>query len=208
MVDNTETKSPGGVSIEFLDLVDEDLHENDQSRATGFVGLSSEVQWLRSFLRLESARDLSTNVTTLKQCLHSTAGANKEQVYDVSFYLDSENIGLSSDADQYRLPSTDVAEGLVNTYMEKVHDSFPILSRQLFESQFRKYLKDSSQDKAPRLNQKWEAVLNLVFAISSKYSHVSNVNWHADRWDYFAYHARARSLTWNKSTLIQHPDLP
>lgn len=40
-------------NAEPMDLLDENLHENDRSRATGFVGQSSDVQWLRSLLLLE-----------------------------------------------------------------------------------------------------------------------------------------------------------
>ncbi|KAJ4356299.1 uncharacterized protein N0V89_004330 [Didymosphaeria variabile] len=187
-----------------LDLVDENLHETDQARATGFLGANSEVQWLRSFLLLERG---CSHITTSERG-SSARSANNEQVSAVTFYLDSRRIDPEFRVDPYELPTADAAEQLLNVYMEKVHDSFPILPRKLFQDQCRKYFDALRQGAAPRLSSKWQAILNLVFAIAAKYSHLVKANWQADERDHLIYQARAHAFAWNESTLGQHPDLP
>lgn len=190
-------------NAESLDLLDENLHENEQSRAVGFVGLSSDVQWLRSFLLLERA---DTDVTSGGGSPSRTT--HIEPVSAVTYYLDHESIEMGFRVDRYELPAFDVAEQLLSVYMEKVHDSFPILPRKLFEGQCRKYFDSSRHGSAPLLNTKWQAILNLVFAIGSKYSHLVKPSWQADERDDTIYGARAQALAANKSVVEQHPDLP
>ncbi|KAF2447068.1 hypothetical protein P171DRAFT_409437 [Karstenula rhodostoma CBS 690.94] len=191
-------------NTESLDLVNENLHETDQARATGFVGANSEVQWLRSFLLLE--RGDSDAATSERGSSANTA--NNEQVSTVTFYLDSKSLDLEFHIDPYEFPTADVAEQLLSIYLEKVHDSFPILPRKLFQDQCRKYFEAVRSGSAPRLSAKWQAILNLVFAIGAKYSHLIRARWQADERDHLIYQARASAFAWNENTLEQHPDLP
>jgi len=208
MIDNLIFDTSERVNIDSLDLLDENLHENDRSRATGFVGPNSEVQWLRTFLLLERADGTTAKGMMPEQRTWSAGPINNEQVSAITFYLDNENIDLDFHVDSYGLPPPEVAEQLLGVYMDKVHSSFPILPRRLFEDQFRRYFIGLAQGTAPRLNAKWQAILNLVFAIGSKYSHLIKASWQADERDHLIYQARARNFAWNESTLTQHPDLP
>ena len=190
-----------GLNTGSLDLVDEDLHGTDQARATGFVGPNSEVQWLRTFLLLE--RGDSEMATS------DGASSTKDgQVRTVTFYLDSQSMDPEFHIDPYGLPTADAAEQLLNVYMEKVHDSFPILPRKLFSDQCWKYFEGLRRGSAPRLSTKWQAILNLVFAIGAKYSHLVKAKWQADERDYLIYKTRAHVFAWNENTLGRHPDLP
>jgi hypothetical protein len=110
--------------------------------------------------------------------------------------------------DPYDLPQLETAEHLLNCYMSKVHDSFPILPRKTFEDQFRKYFKALANGNAPRLSPKWQAILNLVFAIGAKYSHLSKAKWQADERDHLMYQARARAFGLNETTMTNHSDVP
>ncbi|OAG07114.1 uncharacterized protein CC84DRAFT_1117220 [Paraphaeosphaeria sporulosa] len=192
------------LNTESLDLVDENLHETDQARATGFVGPGSEVQWLRSFLLLE--RGDSDAATSKRGSSANTT--NNEQVSTITFYLDNKNVDPEFPVEPYELPTADVAEQLLNIYLEKVHDSFPILPRKLFQDQCQKYFEALNHGSALRLSAKWQAILNLVFAIGAKYSHLVKANWQADERDHLIYQARASAFAWNENTLGQHPDLP
>ncbi|KAK7177536.1 hypothetical protein PSPO01_16415 [Paraphaeosphaeria sporulosa] len=187
-----------------LDFVDENLHKTDQARATGFVGPNSEVQWLRSFLLLERG---DSDVATSERG-SSANSAKNEQVSAVTFYLDSKSIDLEFHVDPYEIPRADVAEQLLNIYMEKVHDCFPILPRKLFQDQCRRYFEVLRHGSTPKLSSKWQAILNLVFAIGAKYSHLIKADGQGDERDHLLYQARASALAWNKTTLDQHPDLP
>lgn len=92
--------------------------------------------------------------------------------------------------------------------MLKAHDSFPILAREAFEDQFQKHFAAIRNENAPRLNPGWQAILNMVFAIGAKYSHLAQVDWRADERDHLLYQARARLLGLGESTITMHPDIP
>ncbi|KAF2678676.1 hypothetical protein K458DRAFT_394724 [Lentithecium fluviatile CBS 122367] len=190
------------LEVDSLDL-DENLHENERSRATGFVGKNAEVQWLRTLLLQERQKE-DPGIASSSISLWT----NSEQVSLVTFYLDTENVDLDYEVDAYELPPPETAERLLVLYMEKVHDSFPILPKKLFEDQFLRYFQGMARGAAPRLNPKWQAILNLVFAIGARYSHLSKEEWRADERDHLIYQARARRFAWNDATLSQHPDLP
>lgn len=189
-------------NAEPMDLLDENLHENDRSRATGFVGQSSDVQWLRSLLLLERMEGDRTSEGGAPSCAILNG-----QVSAVTYYLDDENIEMGVQIDPYELPSSNMAEKLLSIYMQKVQKSFPVLPRELFEDQFRTYFNALRYGLAPRLNTKWQAILNLVFAIGAKYSHLVKTSWRADEQDHVIYQARAQALAVNPSILGQHPDL-
>jgi hypothetical protein len=196
------------VDLTSLDLLDENLHENDRSRATGFVGKNSEVQWLRALLNRDRTEEESTGTAPRDRRPSFATGSSNEQVSAVTFYLDNEKVNLDFHVEPYELPAMDMAERFLATYMDKVQDCFPILPRKLFEDQFRRYFEAKAHGAAPRLNPKWQAILNLIFAIGARYSHLIKATWCADERDHLVYHARARAFGWNEATLSQHPDLP
>ncbi|KAJ4318077.1 hypothetical protein N0V94_004602 [Neodidymelliopsis sp. IMI 364377] len=191
---------------ELLDLLDEDLHINDRARATGFVGRYSEVQWLRTAVTAQPMRT-GEDAGRFYERRGSNAPVN-EQISLYSFWTDCESVDIDFSVDPYELPSLETAERLLACYMSKVHDSFPILPRRNFEDQFRKYFTALHNGNAPRLSPKWQATLNLVFAIGAKYSHLVEENWRADERDHLVYQTRARAFGINDTTMTSHPDVP
>lgn len=180
-------------------VVDEDILKDEHSRATGFIGRTSEVQWLRSIiLRLD---DLDkTSAKAMVQALvrpQERFGPSLSSLNPASsftFYLDSEHIDLGFFVNPYELPSLHTARRLLDSYMKSVHHLFPILSRTLFEDQFEKYFMASETSNAMPADPKWQSVLNSVFAIGAKYLHLITSSWRADTDDHQIYHARARAL--------------
>jgi hypothetical protein len=55
--------------------------------------------------------------------------------------------------------------------------------------------------------RKWLAIVNLIFAISARYSHVVRAEWRGDDRDHLIYFSRARLLSLDGETLFQHADL-
>ncbi|KAF2848752.1 C6 transcription factor-like protein [Plenodomus tracheiphilus IPT5] len=190
-----------------LDLLDENLHENDRARATGFVGGNSEVQWLRAVasahLRRTDDETTGPSAQRRESCVPSC-----EQVSSFSFWADGENVDLDIFIAPYDLPQPEVAERLLHCYMLKAHDSFPILARKPFEDQFRIYFRAVKNGNAPVLSPKWQAILNLVFAIGARYSHLVKANWRADDRDHLIYQARARAFGLTQTTFTSHSDIP
>ncbi|KAF1924635.1 uncharacterized protein M421DRAFT_71819, partial [Didymella exigua CBS 183.55] len=195
------------LDTEALNLLDEDLHVNDRARATGFVGNNSEMKWLRA-AALAHPEQIEEEPNALHRRDSYTSGLGNEQISAYSFWIDNENVDIDFFVDPHDLPQLDIAERLLSCYMSKVHDSFPILPRKTFGDQFRKYFTALGNGNAPRLCPKWQAILNLVFAISAKYSHLSKATWQADARDHLIYQARARTLGLNEQTITNHPDVP
>jgi hypothetical protein len=209
---------------EGLDFLDEDLYR-DETRSTGFVGQSSEVQWLRAIAVAQADTTDGDWVGLAPQHRDSDAPAS-EPVNSVSFWTDCDGVIIDFEVDPYELPQPDIAEHLVQCYMIKVHgkhphvrticethtyflhnsESFPILPRRAFEDQIRMYFTAIRNGNAPRLDPKWQTVLNLVFAIGANYSHLLDSRWRVE--DHTKYEARARAFGLNEDAFISHPDIP
>ncbi|ORY07939.1 fungal-specific transcription factor domain-domain-containing protein [Clohesyomyces aquaticus] len=182
------------VDAESHDLLEEDLTRDDETRATGFVGKASEVQWLRS-VKLQLNR--TEEETSDRRPSYGLGG--KEQVSSFNFYLDVHDNDNDYLMDSAELPTPETANHLLQCYLSTVHDSFPILPKGELEARF----KDPG-----RLSQKWQAILNMVFAIGAKYSHLVRASWQADERDHYIYETRARSFGLSEATLSSHPDIP
>lgn len=195
------------LDVGSLDLLDEDLHINDRARSTGFVGRNSEVQWLRAVAMAHSERTEEDSGRGQRKGSYAP-GIGCEQVSSYSFWSDNESVDVDFFVDPYELPPLETAEHLLECYMSKVHDSFPILPIKIFEDQFRKYFAARLNGNAPRLSPKWQAILNLVLGIGAKYSHLSKAKFRADNRDHIIYQARARALSLNDTMITSHPDLP
>ncbi|KAF2259417.1 hypothetical protein CC78DRAFT_585988 [Lojkania enalia] len=220
--------APDGVSgslgsNEEIDLLDEDLLRSRESRATGFFGQNSEVQWLRSLrFQMQGSDNVLSGLShgappvgdesdlrpTGSYPAFSRTGSNLH-VADSAFYLDAENLDVTELlVNQWELPSPDMAESLFNCYMTTVHISFPILPK-VYELQFRKLYNSIRQQRPLPVSDKWQAILNLVFAIGARYSHLTNAPWQAEPNDHLIYMVRALRLLQLENTvmIISHPDL-
>jgi hypothetical protein len=145
--------------MEGLDNLDEDLMCNSSSRATGYVGQSSEVQWLCSVqrqtehpgvnprgLQPRGPPGLEQNAANARsEALHERRDTAREDsrlgsmkhIIESTFYLDSEEISLDMFVDPYEDPHPDVAERLFSCYYETVHASFPLVGHTSISSQYR-----------------------------------------------------------------------
>jgi hypothetical protein len=174
----------------------------------GFWGKTSEVQWLRSvMLQLERrTSDPGIQFTERPGSSASVIGS-VDQVSSFSFYMDSEPIDLEFYGDVYELPSPDVAERLLSCYETTLHTSYPILPKKALDG-FRQYFVVISNGQASRLNPRWQAILNLVFALGAKYSHLVQATWKADERDHLIYYSKVRLLNMADISLTSHPDVP
>lgn len=227
----TPTKNSGEAHVtasvgsnEDLDFLDEDLMRTRESRETGFVGQNSEVQWLRSVQRQAESNETEQwglphgppgtsddAANQRSEALHQRREESNtavRHVTDATFYLDSDNIELDIAVNPYELPDPEIAEQLLDCYMSTVHGSFPILP-QSFEDQVRRFISSLKQNNAFQVPDRWRALLNLVFAIGVKYSHLIGTDWQGDERDHLVYMTRASHLLGMSNTvmLISGPDL-
>jgi hypothetical protein len=134
-----------GFNVEALDPWEEDLQQSGRSRGTGVVGTTSEIQWLHALLQ---ANQLDDNVRH-----RSYTAPNSDQVSLITYYLEN-TANLDYAVDPYHVPPLVTAKQQLAVYMEKVHDSFPILSRKLFEDKCERYFQSVEHGIAPRLSPK------------------------------------------------------
>lgn len=221
-----ETRVTASVgSNEDLDHVQEDLMRSRESRETGYVGQNSEVQWLRTVQRQaentssepqdmpygppgNSQDAINKRSNALHERRQNSKPSSMKSVTDSTFYLDSENIDIDFAVDPYELPDLDTAERFLDCYMSTVHTSFPILPKN-FHDQVRKFIQSSKQNRKLEVPTKWYALMNLVFAIGARYSHLIGASWRGDERDHLVYMTRAVHLLGLKNTVmfISGPDL-
>lgn len=208
-----------------LDVCDEDLHRNEVSRATGFIGKNSEIQWIR---RLHHEADHAKEIHEQYAGPYGPPGISGKaeaervnarkrrqekdphpltQTSNYSFYLDDESIDMDFMLDPFELPPFETAERLLKCFIGSVQDSFPILAQKTFISQFYHHYTSLGRGTPVKLPQKWQAILNLVFAIGAAYSHLTEAEWRADERDHLVYHSRAWALNLKDPWWFQHPDL-
>ena len=215
--------SAGAGSTGALDRTNEDFTRED-ARQTGFMGKNSEVTWLQR-LREENAYGdgqqgqqgkgappKSTGTSMASLTSRRPGGENQPStsdsepsfnIHDSSYHMDDVSIFTYEAVDPYELPTPEVANHLFDAYMERVHSSFPFVGRLNLTSQFRKLISGTAQ----RPPEKWLAILNLIFAIGAKYSHLINAEWKGDERDHLIYFTRARLLAVSSETIFRHPDL-
>lgn len=113
-----------------LDLVDEDMLRSHESKAIGFVGQDSEVQWSRGLnSQLQSADELpygpprnsNEAVTQRINALHAQEESSKlgsiMHAADFTPHLDSDAIDVDAVVVPYELPPPEIAERSIDRYM-------------------------------------------------------------------------------------------
>ncbi|KAK7513248.1 fungal-specific transcription factor domain-containing protein [Phyllosticta citriasiana] len=222
-VENPEAMVSAEVgSQRSVDLVGEDLVQTEQTRATGFIGKVSEVAWAQSLAHVQNSQ-------TKDECdgsqVFGTAGDGEraqkdrleamgrrhapeyrpqDRVSDYNYHADQEDVLLLSNVDKDELPTAEMATNICECYMKNVQGMFPALSKSDFMNQFEIYLGSRNPENLPA---KWRAILNLVFAIGARFSHLAEAPWRGDERDHLIYFTRARHLGFNGETLLEHPDI-
>ncbi|GAD95724.1 hypothetical protein PVAR5_4370 [Paecilomyces variotii No. 5] len=194
-------------SFDEVDRVEEDFNRDHTTRATGYIGKSSEITWLQKLSREVSYEsEIKQESPSHEQCSPAASskgeGSTEPSIASSSYYLDDMDITVPAQVDPYGMPSREVAARLFNAYLASVHPSFPIIGISTFISQYQLFFNQSSV----KPGNKWLAILNLIFAIAAKYSHISRADWRGNEDDHQLYFARAKMLSMDDK-LFDHPDL-
>lgn len=200
-------------STESLDHITEDFNQSLATRATGFMGKNSEVTWMQ---RLKKETILSSDlndkaVPTLQtdadgnstSPLLDVPGAGMTPINESTYHCDDLTILIPDRVDPNEVPPRQIADALFQIYLDTVHPSFPIIGKLNFINQYQKFLEAPNIDTGDR----WKAVLNLIFAIGAKYSHLVQAEWRGDERDHLIYFTRARMLGFNADSVLGHSDL-
>lgn len=195
-------------SVESLcetDRVNEDFNRDAFTRATGFIGQSSEISWLhklRKEIYGEASQDSDAQqaAETGQKSTPPTPDTDIQknvQIASFNYYADLEDLSLPNDIDPRQIPPRDVANSLFETYMDSIHPSFPILGSKTFAAQFHTFY---SVAKALPGNH-WLAIMNLIFAIAALCSQPEG-----EGKNHLLYFSRARILGSNQA-LLDHIDI-
>ena len=193
-------------STESLDQINEDFDSTPATRATGFHGKNSDIIWLQRLNRASpSGSDdeyCDTNEQTSPASQTQNLGATGlTPISQSSYHCDDMDITISEEVDQYAVPPPATVDKLFNVYMDTVHPTFPIINKTAFTEQYHQYAR--GEDVRP----KWLAILNLIFAIGAKHSHLVQADWRGDVNDHLVYFTRARLLGFDGDSILGHADL-
>ena len=122
---------------------------------------------------------------------------------DATYHCDDVPVIVTDQVDAFELPPKHIADQFFQTYLDTVHPAFPILGKSTFISQYQTFANRESVN----TGNNWRAILNLIFAIAAKYSHLVQADWRGDERDHLIYFTRARMLGFNGESILAHPEL-
>ncbi|KAF1832239.1 hypothetical protein BDW02DRAFT_600108 [Decorospora gaudefroyi] len=207
--------------VSEAESADDDTAENPEVVEAGFLGQISEVQWLQSLRsRVQAAETVFVGLTDISPHVShpaspifhaspmSLSSSPMQQVALINYYLDDAGIKLAECGNVFELPPEHTARLLFQCYSRTVQSSFPILPATL-ENQLHQYYNLVCNGQSIHCPQKWFALVNLVFAIGAKFSHLVQADWRADELDHVIYLSRAFQLLSMNDTVVvlSTPDL-
>lgn len=183
-------------SLEDVDVASEDFNRDDKSRATGYVGKNSEIVWMQR-LGAEAARQSADEVLEPSSSLEDVPD---NSLSSTNYHLDEKDLQDPAVFNAFVLPPKARSDKLFQIYLDKVQISLPILRQDLFCAQYNRCFLGTVNPGA-----KWLAILNLVLAIGSAFSRLSDEG--VSDVDEDILFARAKSLSASDNILYQHDDL-
>lgn len=195
--------------------------ENSDVVEAGYLGQISEVQWLQSLRsRVQAVETVFVGPADVSASLShppspafatsptSVPASPVPHVALTNYYLDDDGIKLADCGNPFELPPEHTAGLLFHCFSRTVQTSFPLLPATL-EGQLKQYYNLVRNGQAIHCPEKWFALVNLVFAIGAKFSHLIQADWRADELDHVIYLSRAFQLLSMNDTIVvlSTPDL-
>jgi len=192
-------------SDEDLDFLEEDLLDDDGSSEAVYMGRNSQVQWMRTLQRklnqpsdepdkssYAPPEDSEEATRARAEALHKRQkeSGQKGPLSDYYFYLDKESLHEFEDVEPHAVPPAETAQKLFEAFQLAVHYPFQILDDE-FKDQLHSYYRILQAGGTVNLDARWNAVLNLVFAIGARFSHLVGADWQAADHDHLVYMSRA-----------------
>ena len=207
-----------------LDLINEDYNRSAATRATGFMGKSAEVTWMQRLKKQharvgsesggdeydedhpvdgeQTSQSFAHGLDHLNNTIYNEADGNPP-VSESTYHCDDLTVLIPDQVDPLEIPPRHTANALYQSYIDTVHPAFPIIGKATFTDQFHTFLHNDKIN----TGQNWLAILNLIFAIAAKYSHLVQAEWRGDERDHLVYFTRARMLGFNGETILGHAAL-
>ncbi|KAL5114188.1 hypothetical protein ACEQ8H_007936 [Pleosporales sp. CAS-2024a] len=159
-----------------------------------YLGQMCEVQWLRNLKARLHVRDTTFPVSSM-------------QSGDTNFYLDDDGIQPLYQELPFHMPPQEVAMALMQCYLHTVQDTYPMVQSDL-ENQLQIYYHSMRNAHPVNFPHRWYAILNVVFAIGSRFSRLTGAEWQADALDESLFISRAiQNLECLLSSLTGRPSM-
>ncbi|KAJ5496261.1 hypothetical protein N7463_008248 [Penicillium fimorum] len=209
-VDSDDSSTSMG-SLHAIDQVDEDLDRNEDTRAAGFFGKNSEVNWIRKLERglgMKSPQEHPSNSFHVGSRYDPVSIQQRQQSLQrqiptsmMDYHLDSLDIPLIEPCDPLALPPRGLADRYLDAYLINVHPTFSAVRKMTFISQYQQFFNNGLTP--PR---KWLAILNMIFAIGFCYCRLIDEPQSTGEQD-LIYLTRARHLGLHSNVLFENTDL-
>lgn len=229
-------QAPGGAenkvsaeagSVESLDVFNEDVLQDDTARAIGYMGKTSEVQWLKRVQ--ENVEHPDGHIIQTRRRLYGPPGNDAEaaqqrqkvrknrrqrslgqkvSINTLTYHSDHLNMHVDPSVDPYELPFRYTARRLLDAYLATVQGSLSFLAEASFYNEVERYYDCALAGTHIPLSTRWLAMLNFVFAVGAKYLQIVEAEWHFHDQDHHIYYSRGQSLNKIHGNFpIVNPDL-
>lgn len=145
----------------------------------------------------------------LKKILHRAhqdqlgKSLDRDYVTTANYFIDDTEVIILDDVDLSQRPLPAVADRLVESFFYTVHPCFPVVSKVTFLGQYKSFYSAPSV----RPGKRWLAILNLIFAIATKYGSGSLEDAETGADHHTTYFSRAWKLSMGNIALLDHPNL-
>ncbi|KAI9800750.1 MAG: hypothetical protein M1833_003167 [Piccolia ochrophora] len=199
-------------SPEHLDQTEEDINRDEERGPSGFYGKSSDVAWIRRAQKearrgeeddastTSPRRDMASKIryntgppATTDQGKTASEHADEPLVANGTYQLDDCELTVRDDAGELALPPRETADTYVKVYFGTIHPSYPIISKSRFLNYYNRQFDDFGEE---TLDRRWRAILNLVFALGSKFLDLKGAL-PGDVHAHMVFFSRARTLSLN-----------
>lgn len=112
-------------SLNAIDRVEEDLNRTKHTRATGYMGKSSEISWMQRLHREAEQRARGNPGTLDSTTDEEDASSDRFSLHALNYHLDDLEISVSEPVQRYSMPPRELAHRLFDEYLKTVHPFFP-----------------------------------------------------------------------------------
>jgi hypothetical protein len=199
------------------DMLSEDVETDDRARATGWLGSSSDVHWLRkakqqhfedtdSISKAPASSGLSGDSPEASKPRRSLRRSHIpfEPISTATYRLDEQEMLTSHVVDPDELPTTEIGNALFGHFMSNVNIDFPFVE---VDCTMDRLLNEAilAHDQGKRQSAlSYRGLLNIIFAIGASYAHLIGDAQGEER-DHFLYFTRARMLALDGGSYVEHP---
>lgn len=155
---DAELGSTGSIDVTNVDI------DRDDIRATGHLGKASSVSWAKR--TADECRQATDQEPTI--------GKHERGFALASYHTEDADVEYfdTSKVNAYAWPEHHLADMMVQSYFDYVHNAFPIVDKASFMLKYRHFTRESSNLSADDII--WLGCLNTIFAISAVYSHLTS----------------------------------